>query len=161
MGNVGWWFRERRALEGVYTVSAVRLDRKVLNASVERRKGKIRNLSPKMVCVNLPGANPMRLRTLRIYRRYAGVDGSILRSKLHCHCNLSPWKNRTYNDHQKNLIVSLRNVSTTGLYNWISTTSAIILPPKVWEIGKPNYIIIDIRHNIISAVYRLQITRLS
>jgi hypothetical protein len=91
-------------------VSAVRLDRKVLNASVERRKGKIRNLSPKMVCVNLPGADPMRLRTLRIYRRYAGVDGSILRSKLHCHCNLSPWKNRTYNDHQKNLIVTQKRL---------------------------------------------------
>lgn len=48
-----------------------------------------------MVCVNLPGADPMRLRTLRIYRRYAGVDGSILRSKIHCHCNPSPWKIRT------------------------------------------------------------------
>jgi hypothetical protein len=160
MGNVGWWFRERRALEGVYTVSAVRLDRKVLNASVERRKGKIRNLSPKMVCVNLPGADPMRLRTLRIYRRYAGVDGSILRSKLHCHCNLSPWKNRTYNDHQKNLIVTQKrlhywfiqlNFDDVGYYS----------SPKVWEIGKPNYIIIDIRHNIVSAVYRSQITRLS
>ncbi|EFX74733.1 hypothetical protein DAPPUDRAFT_324067 [Daphnia pulex] len=66
-----------------------------LNASVERRKEKNKNLSPKMVCVNLPGADPMRLRTLRIYRRYAGVDGSILRSKIRCHCNLSPWKNRT------------------------------------------------------------------
>ncbi len=78
----------------VFTVSAVRLDRKVLNASVEKKR-KNKNLSPKMVCVNLPGADPMRLRTLRIYRRYAGVDGSILRSKIHCHCNLSPWKNRT------------------------------------------------------------------
>lgn len=46
-------------------------------------------------CVNLPGVDPMHLRIPRIYRRCAGVDVTILHSKLHCHCNLSPWKTHT------------------------------------------------------------------
>lgn len=48
-----------------------------------------------MMCVNLPGVNPMHLRTPRIYHRCAGVGVPILRSKIHCHCNLSRWKSHT------------------------------------------------------------------
>lgn len=81
-------FREQRALRCL--VIAVRLDRKDKSKCLVEKR-----IFHLMVCVNLPGADPMRLRTLRIYRRYAGVDGSILRSKIHCHCNPSPWKIRT------------------------------------------------------------------
>jgi hypothetical protein len=130
-------FRERRAFWGVLWVLCC-LDRKVKSKKCWKR------IFHLMVCVNSPGADPMHLRTLRIYRRCDGVDGPILRNKIHCHCNLSPWKTRTYS---KNNCHSKR--SPENIYNWILTNLPI---RKFGKLESRNFIHND-RHSPQSQQY--------